>query len=147
MMLARHWLVPLFLLFMGFTGWLGWRYTSPVTVEISSTVLNLPFEVETIPSVVEAVPGEMVRVIYRVKNNSLTGLEAYATITIEPDQDSKQLEVFLSQCTGLNTFQNNLPEEYEVLFRVEPAGLTGSQHLVLRHTFESATARYQEIDQ
>jgi cytochrome c oxidase assembly protein Cox11 len=147
MMPARRWLLLLFLLLSGFTGWLGWRYTSPVTVEISSTVLNLPFEVETIPAVVEAKPGEMVRVIYRVTNNSLTGLEAYATITIEPGQASEQLEVFLSQCTGLNTFQNNRPEEYEVLFRVEPAGLTGSQHLVLRHTFEAATARYPELDQ
>lgn len=146
-MVNKRWLFLLVFLVIGVSAWLTWRFTSPVTVEITSTVLNLPFTVETYPSVVEAKPGEMVRVIYRIKNESLTGLEAYATITVEPGRDTDQLEVFLSQCTGLNTFQNSYPEEYEVLFRVEPAGLLGSQHLVLRHTFESATMRYQEIDQ
>lgn len=146
MLNKRSFLLSIFLI-IGTSSWLVWRFTSPVTIEIASTVLNVPFTVETIPPVVEAKPGEMVRVIYRIKNESLTGLEAYATITVEPGRNTDQLEVFLSQCTGLNTFQNSYPEEYEVLFRVEPAGLFGSQHLVLRHTFESATMRYQEIDQ
>lgn len=146
-MVNKRWLFLVLVFIIGASIWLIWRFTSPVTVEITSTVLNLPFTVETYPSVVEAKPGEMIRVIYRIKNESLTGLEAYATITVEPDRNTDQLEVFLSQCTGLNTFQNSYPEEYEVLFRVEPAGLLGSQHLVLRHTFESATMRYQEVDQ
>lgn len=146
-MANKRWLFLVLVFMIGVSSWLIWRFTSPVTVEITSTVLNLPFTVETYPSVVEAKPGEMIRVIYRIKNESLTGLEAYATITVEPGRNTEQLEVFLSQCTGLNTFQNSYPEEYEVLFRVEPAGLLGSQHLVLRHTFESATMRYQEIQQ
>lgn len=146
-MVNKRWLFLVLVFIIGASIWLIWRFTGPVTVEITSTVLNLPFTVETYPSVVEAKPGEMIRVIYRIKNESLTGLEAYATITVEPDRNTDQLEVFLSQCTGLNTFQNSYPEEYEVLFRVEPAGLLGSQHLVLRHTFESATMRYQEVDQ
>lgn len=143
--MARKWLFWLFFIFLlAFSGWLLWRFTSPVTVEVTSTVIGLPFDVEVIPPVVEAKPGEMVRVIYRIKNNDLVGLEAYATITVEPARSYEQIEVFLSQCTGLNTFQNSYAEEYEVLFRVAPAGLTGRPHLVLRHTFEAATSRYHQ---
>lgn len=139
-------LIPVLFVFILAVGWLIWRFTSPVQVDIASTIIGLPFDIETVPATVSAQPGEMVRVLYRVRNNSLTGLEAYATITIEPDGATDQLEVFVSQCTGLNTFQNSYIEEYEVMFRVEPAGLFGNQHLVLRHTFESANARYQEIN-
>ncbi len=145
-MLARRWLIGLFITAMiaSSTGWLIWRFTSPVTVEIASTVIGLPFEVETIPSIVTVKPGEMVQVYYRIRNNSLTGLEAYATITVEPGQAVDQMEVFVSQCTGLNTFQSNYTDVYEVMFRVEPAGFSGEQHLVLRHTFEAATMRFPE---
>jgi len=139
-------LIPVIFAFILVIGWLIWRFTSPVQVDIASTIIGLPFDIETVPATVSAKPGEMVRVLYRVRNNSLTGLEAYATITVEPEGSTDQLEVFVSQCTGLNTFQNSYIEEYEVMFRVEPAGLFGSQHLVLRHTFESANARYQEIN-
>lgn len=145
-MSGRRFIPFVFLFIIGLGGWLVWRFTSPVQVDIASTVVGLPFDIETVPATVSAKPGEMVRVLYRVRNNSLTGLEAYATITIEPEGSTDQLEVFLSQCTGLNTFQNSYIEEYEVMFRVEPAGLLGSQHLVLRHTFESANARYQEVN-
>ena len=51
------------------------------------------------------------------------------------------MRIFLSQCGGINTYQSTGPEDYGVMFRVQPAGLTGSSRLVLKHTFTPATMR------
>ena len=39
--------------------------------------------------------------------------------------------IYLSTNTG--------PEDYNVMFRVQPAGLSGASHLVLKHTFTPST--------
>jgi cytochrome c oxidase assembly protein Cox11 len=115
--------------------WLFWRFTGPVTVEVVGEIRDLPFTVEVYPSVVQARPGEMVKVIYRIHNTGIQPLEAFGEILIEPGSAEDQIELFLSQCGGYNTFQNNAPAEYEVIFRAEPAGLFGSRHLTLIHRF------------
>jgi hypothetical protein len=83
----------------------------------------------------------MVKVTYRITNQALSPLEAYGTITIEPKGAADQMQIFLSQCGGINTYQSTGPEDYGVMFRVQPAGLTGSSRLVLKHTFTPATMR------
>jgi cytochrome c oxidase assembly protein Cox11 len=122
-------------------GFLLYRYTAPVRVEIVGVADGVPFTIETIPASVVAQPGEMVKVTYRITNDALSPLEAYGTITIEPKRATDQMEIFLSQCGGINTYQSTGPEEYGVMFRVQPAGLTGSSRLVLKHTFTPATMR------
>lgn len=119
-----------------------WRYTAPIEVRIEAiTHADLPFETETIPSVVLAWPGEMVKVIYRIRNQALTPVEAFGKVEIAPASATDQIQVFLSQCGGLNAFQSNFPSDYEVVFRVQPAGLFGSSQLALRHVFDRATPR------
>jgi cytochrome c oxidase assembly protein Cox11 len=135
------WLVVL-LTATAVSSWLYWRYTAPVTVEIASSIIDLPLIVEAVPSSVQVRPGEVVSVTYRIYNPQVIPLEAYGDITIEPAHAVKQMQLYLSQCGGMNTFQSNLPEMYDVIFRVEPAGLFGSRHLVLRHTFTPATLRH-----
>ena len=130
---------------LGSSLWGVWRYQAPVEVTLASTVINLPFEVEVFPAVVSARPGEMVSVTYRVYNNSNTPLEAFGTIKVEPGTAVDQIEVFISQCSGMNTFQSNYPEEYVVMFRVAPAGLQGGSQLTLRHVFEPVNSRGGEI--
>ena len=120
-------------------GFLVYRFTAPVRVEIVGVADGVPFTIETIPPVVLARPGEMVQVAYRIQNNNLTPVSAYGAITIGPARDQDQMEVFLSQCGGINTYQNTGPEDYNVMFRVQPAGLSGSSHLVLKHTFTPST--------
>ena len=119
-------------------GWVVWRYTAPVQVRLASSVQDLPFDVETIPPVVEARPGEMVTVVYRIRNNDLEPLEAYGSIQIEPPSAGQQIRVFLSQCGGLNTYEHSYTQDYQVFFRVQPAGLTGVQEITLRHNFTRA---------
>lgn len=119
--------------------WLLGRYTGPVTVELASEVVDLPLSVEMIPPSVQVRPGEVVSVTYLIYNQGATPLEAFGRIDIEPAGATDQMQIFLSQCGGMNTFQSNLPERYDVVFRVQPARLWGSRHLVLRHTFIRAT--------
>ncbi len=130
------------LLVIAIAGVVVWRYTAPVKVRIEAILHDdLPFEAETIPSVVLARPGEMVKVIYRIRNKTLSPLEAFGTVEIAPASATDQIQVFLSQCGGLNAFQSNFPSDYEVVFRVQPAGLFGSSQLALRHVFDRATPR------
>ena len=122
-------------------GWVYWRYTAPVEVRVDSTVADLPFEVETIPPVVQARPGEVIKVLYRIRNTDLMPIAAFGRVEIEPLGADGQIQIFLTKCGGLNTFQNGYAEDYEVIFRVQPAGLTGASRLTLQHIFTPATPK------
>ncbi len=126
---------------LGAAGFMAYRYLAPVRVDIVGVAAGVPFKIETIPSSIMARPGEMVKVTYRITNEQLAPLEAYGTITVEPQGATDQMQVFLSQCGGINTYQSTGPEDYGVMFRVQPAGLSGASHLVLKHTFTPATLR------
>ena len=127
------------LLVIAIGGIVIWRFTAPVEVRIEAIVRDdLPFETETIPAVVMAQPGEMVKVIYRIRNQAPSPVEAVGQVEIAPASATQQIQVFLSQCGGLNAYQSNTPSDYEVVFRVQPAGLFGSSQLALRHVFEQA---------
>jgi len=120
-------------------GFVAYRFLAPVQVEIVGVADGVPFTIETIPHTVMARPGEMVKVIYRIRNNEIMPISAYGAITIGPAAARDQMEVFLSQCGGINTYQNNSADDYNVMFRVQPAGLNGSSQLVLKHTFTPST--------
>jgi cytochrome c oxidase assembly protein Cox11 len=122
-------------------GFVAYRYLAPVQVDIVGEADGVPFTIETIPHTVLAHPGEMVQVVYRIQNNDLMPVSAYGAITIGPAKAQDQIEVFLSQCGGINTYQNSSADDYNVMFRVQPAGLRGSSHLVLKHTFTPSTPR------
>src|SRR5512137_2386285 len=93
-------------------GFVAYRYTAPVRVEIVGVADGVPFTIETIPASVMARPGEMVKVTYRISNDALSPLEAYGTITIEPKAATDQMQIYLSQCGGINTYQSTGPEDY-----------------------------------
>jgi cytochrome c oxidase assembly protein Cox11 len=126
---------------IGAIGFVAYRYLAPVRVDIVGEADGVPFTIETIPPTVLARPGEMVQVVYRIQNNELMPISAYGAITIGPAKAQDQIEVFLSQCGGINTYQNSSADNYNVMFRVQPAGLSGSSHLVLKHTFTPSTPR------
>ena len=126
---------------IGAIGFIAYRYLAPVQVDIVGQADGVPFTIATIPRTVLARPGEMVQVVYRIQNNDLMPVSAYGAITIGPAKAQDQIEVFLSQCGGINTYQNSSADDYNVMFRVQPAGLRGSSHLVLKHTFTPSTPR------
>jgi hypothetical protein len=47
----------------------------------------------------------------------------------------------MTQCGGVNTFQNEQPRDYYVTFRVQAAGLTGASQITLRHRFMPADSQ------
>ncbi len=124
---------------LGLAGWVYWRYTAPIEVRLLASVGDLPFTVETIPPVIEARPGEVISVTFRIRNNDIIPLEAYGKLLVEPPSAQDQVKVYITQCGGLNAFENSYAANYLVLFRVQPAGLTGQQVITLHHTFTRAT--------
>ncbi len=124
---------------IGLIGFVAYRYLAPVQVDVVGVADGVPFTIQTIPSTVMARPGEMVKVIYRIRNNDIMPVSAYGAIAIGPAAFQDQMQVFLSQCGGINIYQNQSADDYNVMFRVQPAGLTGSAHLVLKHTFTPST--------
>ncbi len=126
---------------IGVLGFVAYRYLSPVQVDIVGEADGVPFTIQTFPRTVLARPGDMVKVVYRIQNNDIMPVSAYGTITIGPAKSQDQIQVFLSQCGGINTYQNSSADDYNVMFRVQPAGLSGSSHLVLKHTFTPSTPR------
>ena len=135
----RIWIVIVAVIVVAVIGFVAYRFLAPVQVEIVGVADGVPFTIETIPHTVMARPGEMVKVIYRIRNNEIMPISAYGAITIGPAAAKDQMEVFLSQCGGINTYQNNSADDYNVMFRVQPAGLSGFSQLVLKHTFTPST--------
>jgi cytochrome c oxidase assembly protein Cox11 len=136
-----HLVVVVGLVGLAFGGWIYWRYTAPIEVRLTASVGDLPFTVQTIPPVLEVQPGQMVSVTFRIRNNDILPLEAYGKLFVEPTSATDQVKVYITQCGGLNAFQNSFASDYLVLFRVQPAGLTGQQQITLHHTFTRVVDR------
>jgi cytochrome c oxidase assembly protein Cox11 len=136
-----RWLVVLALLLAVAAGgaWLLWRQVAPVRVTLAAAAPGLPLEFEITPAVVSARPGEVISVTYRVRNAELLPVAAFGRLEFDPPQAEEQVQVFLTQCGGLNTFQHGQVTDLGVVFRVQPAGLTGASALTLRHAFERAS--------
>ena len=83
----------------------------------------------------------MISVTFRIRNNDIMPLEAYGRLFVEPASANDQVRVYITQCGGLNAFQNSYASDYLVLFRVQPAGLTGQQQITLHHTFTRVVDR------
>ena len=122
----------------GCAAWIVWLYNAPVEVDLTSSIKDLPFEIQAIPPMVEASPGEMVSVVYRIRNDDPEPLEAFGSIEIDPPSASRQIQIFLTQCGGLNTYEHSYAQDYKVFFRVQAAGLNGATRITLRHLFTRA---------
>lgn len=117
------------------------RFSGPVTVRLETQLdPDLPFTVEMIPPEMEVEPGEVVNVIYRVRNESASARQAIGRVEIAPGSAVDQIRVYLTECGGLNTYAPEVAADYYVTFKVEPAGLFGTQVLTIRHVFEPGGA-------
>jgi hypothetical protein len=136
------WLIGLaagLLVVLGAGAWLAWRFAAPVTVTLAGEAPGLPLAIEIVPSTVSARAGEVISVTYRIHNTGLLPVAAFGRLRFDPPQAEDQVQVFLTECGGLNTYQNGQATELAVVFRVAPAGLRGASALTLRHTFDAAS--------
>lgn len=135
----RKWGAVATLLCLAAVSVIVWRFTAPVKVNIVAEMNAVPLAVETIPPVIRARPGAMVRVVYRIRNTDASPVVGHGKLEIEPVADSGQMQVFRTACAGLITYQPNQTEDYEVLFRVQAAGFGGTRQMTLRHVFVQAS--------
>lgn len=135
----RRW-AALLVLLLALIG--AWRMWGPVYVSLAYTVTDLPFEVQTFPAGLWVRPGEVLNVTYRIRNTDILPLEALGRVDVEPGWANDQVQIFLTQCSGLNAFQASYPMDYQVVFRVEPAGWFGSSWVTIRHSFTRANLRH-----
>jgi hypothetical protein len=123
-------------------GLIYWRLAGPVLVVLQVNLdPTLPFEVQITPAMVWARPGEVISAVYTIRNNDIIPLEAFGRLNIEPASANDQIQIFVTQCSGLNAFQNSYPQDYNVVFRVQPAGLLGNSVIFLQHEFDRAVTR------
>lgn len=133
------WLAAALLLVLVAGAWLAWRYVAPVTVTLTADAAGLPLEIDIFPAEVVARPGDVISVTYRIRNTAITPYSAFGRLDVVPVSASDQVQVFFTQCGGLNTYQASQAIDLAVVFRVQPAGLTGQRTVILRHTFEAAS--------
>jgi cytochrome c oxidase assembly protein Cox11 len=138
---GRLLIIAMGIVFLAANAWWLWRQVAPIEVRLVSEVNALPFEVTAIPAVVYARPGEMVNVTYRIHNKDQQPIVALGKIELEPEVANTQVKIFMTQCGGVNTFQNEQPRDYYVTFRVQAAGLTGASQITLRHRFMPADSQ------
>ena len=117
--------------------WLAWRFVQPVNVTIESVVQDLPLRVEAAPAQVQARPGSMVRVHFRIQNVDPAGqpVRAVGQVEVLPTAAAPQVEVFNLTCGGAHTYLPGPEQEYAVNFRVRSLGLLDRRELTLRHLF------------
>jgi len=112
-----------------------WRFTAPVQVSFVSEIGDLPFTVEAIPPVVRVQPGTLVSITYRIRNNDVSPITAFGRLELAPAAAPTQMVIYVTQCGGLITYPSGSADDYNLVFRVEPAGWWGTSQIVVKHIF------------
>jgi cytochrome c oxidase assembly protein Cox11 len=133
------WLGGVLFIALAAGAWLAWRYLAPVRVLLTSEAAGLPLDIEILPAEVVVRPGDVISVTYRIRNTAITPYSAFGRLEVLPARAADQVQVFFTQCGGLNTYQASQAIDLAVVFRVQPAGPTGQLNITLRHTFEAAS--------
>lgn len=122
-------------------GDLLWRYRAPVHVTFDSQVTAADIEVEPLPEQMDAAPGRMQRVVFRVHNPGSELQRLKGSVTLVPATASEQVDIFDFECGDNSTVDPGETRDFAVVFRVDAAGMRGSDQIALRHHFEPAEAR------
>jgi len=117
--------------------WL-WRQRAPVEVRLASEVVGLALAVAPEPARLDAVPGKMQRVVFRVRNPGAAAQQVTGSIAVTPPSAEDQVTIFAMQCGDWTTIAPGADDSFAVVFSVAPAGLTGVRSLTLSHRFEPA---------
>lgn len=118
-----------------------WRYSAPVHVTFDSQVTGADLEVEPLPDQLDTLPGQMQRVVFRVRNPGSEVQRLKGTVTLVPTTASGQVDIFAIECGEYSTVEPGETREFAVVFRVDAAGLRGSRQIAMQHLFEPAVVR------
>jgi cytochrome c oxidase assembly protein Cox11 len=81
----------------------------------------------------------MVSVIYRIRNRAAEPVNAYGVVRLLPGEAGRQVEFFLIECGGEQTFAAGAVRDYQVVFQVRPESAWVTQAFTVQHTFTPAT--------
>lgn len=139
----RRWSwLALFVAGLALGAYLGWRWflaEPQVTVQFASEAAGLPLEIEVIPAEVRAEPGELVSVIYRIRNRTAEPVNAFGVVKLLPSAAGRQVEFFVIECGGQQTFAAGAVRDYQVVFQVRPESTWVETAFTVQHTFTPAT--------
>lgn len=141
-MLQRWGWLAVLLVGVGLGALIGWRWflaEPTVAVQFTSQAPGLPLDIEIIPAEVQARAGERVSVIYRIRNRAAEPMNVYGAVKLLPGEAGRQVEFFLIECGGQQTFAAGAVRDYQVVFQVRPENTWVARAFTVQHTFTPAT--------
>lgn len=122
-------------------GWRAWREPAPVKVTFNSVVQGPPVDVEPVPAEIDARPGKMQRVVFRVHNSSSETRRLKGSVALKPPSAANQVKIFAMDCGEYAVVEPGETEEFAVVFRVDAPGEDGAKEIAMRHIFEPVEPR------
>jgi cytochrome c oxidase assembly protein Cox11 len=121
--------------------WRAWRSPETVKVTFNSYVEGPPVDVVPVPAAIDAVPGKMQRVVFRVRNDSAETRRLKGSVALKPPAAANQVKVFAMDCGEYAVVEPGETEEFAVVFRVDAPGKDGAKEIAMRHIFQPVEAR------
>ena len=106
-----------------------------VTVELDANTRGLPWQFRPLQSNIRVHPGELVEVMYEVKNNSSREVNGQAIPSYSPQLLAKHLKKLECFCFSKQVLKPNETRQMPVQFMIEPTLPTDFNTVTISYTF------------
>ena len=106
-----------------------------VTVELDANTRGLPWQFRPLQSSIRVHPGELVEVMYEVKNNSSREVNGQAIPSYSPQLLAKHLKKLECFCFSKQVLKPNETRQMPVQFMIEPTLPTDFNTVTISYTF------------
>jgi len=106
-----------------------------VTVELDANTRGLPWQFRPLQSNIRVHPGELVQVMYEVKNNSDREINGQAIPSYSPQLLAKHLKKLECFCFSKQVLKPNETRQMPVQFMIEPTLPTDFNTVTISYTF------------
>ncbi|MDQ3185588.1 MAG: cytochrome c oxidase assembly protein [Pseudomonadota bacterium] len=106
-----------------------------ITVELDANTRGLPWQFKPMQSSVRVHPGELVEVMYEVRNNSNREISGQAIPSYSPQLLAKHLKKLECFCFSKQVLKPNEVRQMPVQFMIEPGLSTDFNTVTISYTF------------
>jgi cytochrome c oxidase assembly protein subunit 11 len=106
-----------------------------ITVELDGNTRGLPWQFRPLQSTVKAHPGELVQVMYEVRNNSSREINGQAIPSYSPQLLAKHLKKLECFCFSQQVLKPNEVRQMPVQFMIEPGLPADFNTVTISYTF------------
>lgn len=106
-----------------------------VTVQLDANTRGLPWQFKPLQSSVRVHPGELVQVMYEVRNNSNREINGQAIPSYSPQLLGKHLKKLECFCFSKQVLKPNEVRQMPVQFMIEPSLPTNYDTVTISYTF------------